>query len=122
MLIFGRLMSDSLTIKWPWTMIWIEYADELIAQIKDALPPEHEMWQHDIFPTIKWERRPIFIVDDDTTGQRILMNFEKMKRWKKTKHKVPTMRVLKDTSEIATMIERDHRAECAKHNKDGSLK
>jgi hypothetical protein len=24
------------------------------------------------------------------------MNFEKMKRWKKTKYKVPTLRVLKD--------------------------
>ena len=59
-------------------MIWIEYADDIIAQIKEALPPNHEMQMHEIFPGIKWERRPIFIVDDDTTGQRILMNFEKM--------------------------------------------
>jgi hypothetical protein len=108
-------MSDSLKIKWPWTMIWLEYAGELIAQIKDALPPDHEMRQHEIFPGIKWERRPIFIVDDDTAGQRILMNFGNMKRWKKTKHRVPTMRVFKDTAEIAAMIELDHSAECAKY-------
>lgn len=74
------------------------------------------------FPAFKWERRPIFIVDDDTTGQRILMNFEKMKRWKKTKHRVPAMKVFKDTAEIAAMIEHDHNAECAKYYEDGSLK
>lgn len=113
-------MSATLTIKWPWTMIWIEYADEFIAQIKEALPPGHELLQHDLFPGIKRERRRIFIVDDDTTGERILMNFERMKRWKKTKHKVPTMRVFKDDGEIAAMIERDHRAECAKCAQDGS--
>lgn len=65
---------------------------------------------------------PIFIVDDDTTGQRILMNFEKMKRWKKTKFKIPTMKVFKDDAEIRAMMESDHLAECAKYNKDGSLK
>ena len=115
-------MSDRLTIKWPWTMIYIEYADDFIAQIKDALPPDHELQQHELFPGVKMERRPIFIVDDDTTGQSILMNFEKRKRWKKTKYKIPTMRVFKDTAEIAAMIERDHLAECAKYNEDGSLK
>ena len=80
---------DELQIKWPWEMIWIEYADEIIAQIKEALPPDHEIQKHDIFPAIKWERRLIFIVDDETTGNRILMNFEKMKRWKNTKFKEP---------------------------------
>ena len=103
-------------------MIWTEYVDEFIAQIKEALPPDHEMQQHEIFPGIKWEKCPIFIVDDDTTDQRLLMNFEKMRRWKKTKYKVPAMRVFKDDAEVAAMIERDHRAECAKYNDDGSLK
>lgn len=113
-------MEERLEIKWPWTMIYIEYADDFIAQIKEALPPDHEIQDHDIFPGIKWERRPIFIVDDDTTGDRILMNFEKMKRWKKTKFKVPAMHVFKDHAEIAQMIERDHAAECAKYTKDGA--
>ena len=35
-------MKDTLEVKWPWSMIWIEYADEIIAQIKEALPPDHE--------------------------------------------------------------------------------
>jgi hypothetical protein len=115
-------MKDALEIKWPWEMIWIEYADEFIAQIKEALPPDHEMRKHEIFPGIKWERRSIFIVDDDTTGQRILMNLEKVEHWKTTKFKVPTMRIFKDDVEIAEMIERDHLAECAKYNTDGTLK
>ncbi len=115
-------MNKILQVKWPWTTIWIEFADDFIRQIKEALPPDHEMQQHEIFPGIKRDRQPIFIVDDDTTGQRILMNFEKMKRWKKTKYKVPTMRVFKDDLEIATMIEQDHQAACAKYNADGTQK
>ena len=115
-------MKDSLEVKWPWSLIWIEYADGIIAQIKEALPTDHELRQHEIFPGIKWERHPIFIVDDDTTGQKILMNFERMKRWRKTKYKVPMMRVFKDDAEVAQMIERDHLAECAKYNTDGTRK
>jgi len=115
-------MKDTLEVKWPWSLIYIEYADELIAQIKEALPPDHELQKHEIFPGIKWERRPIFIVDDDTTGQTIYMNFERMKRCKKTKHRVPTMRIFNDYAEVAEMIERDHAAECAKYNPDGTRK
>ncbi len=115
-------MKESLEIKWPWEMIWSEYADEITAQIKDALPPDHELQKHDLFPGIKWDRRRIFIVDDDSTGKRILMNFEKMRRWKTSKFKVPTMTVFKDSAEVAQLIERDHMAECAKYNEDGTLK
>jgi hypothetical protein len=114
--------NDALEVKWPWTLIYLEFADEFIAQIKEALPPDHELQQHELFPAIKWERRPIFIVDDNTTGQTLLMNFEKRKRWRKTKFKVPTMQVFKDRNELAEMIERDHLAECAKYNPDGTLK
>ena len=85
-------MGKSLKIKWPWEMIWIEHAEAITAQIRNALPPDHELEKHDLFPGIKWDRRPIFIVDDDTTGQRILMNFEKTKRWKNTSFTIPTMK------------------------------
>ena len=59
----AREMSHSLEIKWPWEMIWIEYADEIITQIKDALPPDHELQKHDLFPGIKWDGRQIYIED-----------------------------------------------------------
>ena len=116
------MKEAALQVEWPWESIYTEYADEIIAQIKECFPPDHEMQKHEIFPGIKWDHRPIFIVDDDTTGEQILMNFEKMKRWKKTKFRVPTMRVFKDTAEIAEMMKRDHRTELAKYNEDGSLK
>ncbi len=116
------IKKETLHIKWPWGMIWSECADQIIAQIKESLPPDHEMQKHEIFPEIKLELRPIFIVDDSTTGTRLLMNFEKMKRWKKTKFKIPTIKVFKNDTEISEMIEQDHKAECAKYNNDGTLK
>ena len=109
-------------IMWPWEMVWGEYIDEIIAKIKDALPPDHELQTHELYPGIKWDGRNIFIVSDDTTDQSLLMNFEKRKRWNKTKYRVPTITVFKDRQEIADMIKRDHKAECAKYNSDGTLK
>jgi hypothetical protein len=114
-------MKKTVEIKWPWTMVWLEYAEEIMDQIKEALPPDHELQSHDLFPLAKWEGRPIFVVEDDTTGERIYLNFENMKRWKKAKLRVPTIKVLKD-AEVTEMIERDHHAECAKYNEDGTLK
>ena len=118
----NKKIDDTLHIEWPWEMIYIEYADQIEAQIKESLPPDHELQRHKLFPGIKWDKRPMFIVDDDTTGERMMMNFEKMKRWKKTKHKVPTIKIFRDHKELADMIKRDHLAECAKYNDDGSLK
>ena len=113
---------DKLEIKSPWEMIWIEYADEIIAQIKDALPSDHELQKHDIFPGIKWHRhRFIFIVDDDTTGERMLMNFEKPTRWKNTKRKAPTIRIFENQAEIAAMIERDHQIELSQFSDDEAV-
>ncbi len=50
-------MEERLEIKSPWTMIHIEYADDFIAQIKDALPPDHEIQNHESFPGIKLRPR-----------------------------------------------------------------
>ncbi len=110
-------MKDNLEIKWPWTLVWIEFIDDFIAQIRDALPPDHELQKHKLFPGIKWNGRPIFIVEDDTTGKYILINFEKRRRWKKTKFKVPTIKVFKNRHEVARIIEHDHALECLKYRK-----
>jgi hypothetical protein len=115
-------MKDRLEIKWPWEMIPMENVDEVIAQIKESIPPDHELQSHEIYPGIKWDGRPIFIVDDDTTGEQLVMNLEKVKRWKKTKFKIPTIEVFHDTQAIAELIERAHVAECAKFHADGTLK
>ncbi len=110
-------MKDALKIKWPWEMVWFEHIDDIIAQIKDALPPDHELQNHKLFPGIKWNGRPIFIVDDDTTNKCVLLNFEKMRRCKQTKFKVPTIIIFRDRQEIAEMINRDHALESSKYSK-----
>ncbi|MCB1094440.1 MAG: hypothetical protein KDN22_02575 [Verrucomicrobiae bacterium] len=115
-------MKDSLRIKWPWEMVWMESVDDLTAMIKDALPSDHPLQSHDLFPGIKWDKRVIFIVDDDTTGEYLLIDFEKMKRGKNSTHKVPAITVIKTRAEVAALINRDHKAEIAKYNPDGTLK
>ncbi len=113
-------MEEALEIKSPWTTIPTEYIDRFLAEIREALPPDHPLQEHELFPGIKWARRPILIVDDDTTGERIRMDFEQTKRWRKTKFKVPAMQVLRDDSEVAAMIERDHLAEVARYRADAA--
>ena len=104
-------MKDTLEIKSPWTMVYLDCIDDFIAEIKNALPPDHELQDHELFPGIKWSGRPIFIVDDDTTGKNILINLEKRMRWKNTKSKIPTIRLFECDTEIEEMIERDHQRE-----------
>ena len=89
-------------------MVWSELIDDFISFIKENLPPKHELQSHELYPGIKINGEPIFIVDDDTTGKRLLMDFKSRKRWGKTKLKVPTIRVFKNDEEIEEMIERDH--------------
>ena len=106
-------MDKALEIKSPWTLVPTEYIDSFLAEIRDALPPDHPLQEHELFPGIKLARRPIFIVDDDTTGERIRMDFEHGERWRKTRFKVPAMQIFQDDAEVAAMIERDHLAELA---------
>ena len=97
-------------------MVWIESINDFIAFIKESLPPDHELQSHELFPGIKWSGMPIFIVDDDTTGEYLHMNFEKSKRWKKSKYRTPTITVLKTRKEVAAIIEQNHCSETALYN------
>ena len=62
-------------IKSPWTMVYSEYIDEFIIFIKENLPPKHELQSNELYPGIKLSGEPVFIVDDDTTGKRLLIDF-----------------------------------------------
>ena len=98
-------------IKSPWTMVWSEFIDDFISFIKENLPPKHELQSHELYPGIKINGEPIFLVDDDTTGKRLLMDFKNKKRWRKTNLKAPTIRMFKNNAEIEEMIERDYQRE-----------
>jgi len=107
-------------------MVWMEYVDDFIEGIKGSLPPDHELLNHELFSGIKWQGRDIFIVDDDTTGEYLLMDLERMKPWGKSRGKsmgkVPAITVLKTIEEVSALIEKDHQTEIAKYNKEGEVK
>lgn len=92
-------------------MVYSEFIDEFISFIKESLPPTHELQSHKLYPGIKLSGEPVFIVDDDTTGKHLLIDFKNKKRWGKTKLKVPTIILFKNDEEIEEMIEQDHQRE-----------
>lgn len=98
-------------IKSPWTLVYSEFIDEFISFIKENLPPTHELQSHELYPGIKQSAEPVFIVDDDTTGKRMLIDFINKRRWKKTKLKVPSIKLFENDAEIQEMIEQDHQQE-----------
>jgi hypothetical protein len=98
-------------IKSPWTMVWSEYIDDFISFIKGHLPVDHELQSHELYPGIKIDGEPIFIVDDDTTGKCLLMDFNNKIHWNNSGVNVPTISIFKNDQEVEEMIERDHRLE-----------
>ena len=68
-------------------MVYPEFIDEFILFIKENLPPAHELQSHELYPRIKLSGEPVFVVDDDTTGKRLLIDCKNKKIWKKTKLK-----------------------------------
>ena len=103
-------------------MVWMESVNDFIAFIKESLPPDHELQSHKLFPGIKWSGRSVFIIDDDTSGEYLHLNFEKPKRWKKSKYKAPTITVLKTRKEVSAIIEQDHLVETALYNDEAKHK
>ena len=95
-------------------MVYSEYIDEFIAFIKENLPPKHELQSNELYPGIKLSGEPVFIVDDDTTGKRMLIDFLNKKRWGKTNLEVPTIRIFENNAEIQEMIDQDHQREFSK--------
>ena len=89
-------------------MVYSDFIDEFIAFIKENLPPMHELQSNKLYPGIKLSGKPVFIVDDDTTGNRLLIDFLNKRRWGKTNLKVPTIRIFENDAEIQEMIEQDH--------------
>jgi hypothetical protein len=101
-------------IKSPWTMVYSDFIDEFITFIKENLPPKHYLQSNELYPGIKLSGEPVFIVDDDTTGNRLLIDFLNKRRWGKTNLKVPLIRIFKNDAEIQEMIDQDHQREFSK--------
>jgi len=95
-------------------MVWSEYIDEFIIFIKEHLPADHELQSHELYPGIKIDGEPIFIVDDDTTDKCLLMDFNNKKIWKNSRIDVPTIRYFENDQEVEEMMEADHQRELKK--------
>jgi len=95
-------------------MVWSEFIDEFISFIKKHLPVDHELQSHELYPGIKIDGKPIFIVEDDTTGKYILMDFDNKKHWKNKSINMPTIKIFESCQEVEEMIERDHQREILK--------
>lgn len=93
-------------IKDPWTIVWSEFIDDFVLFIKDHLPIDHELQSHELYPGMKINGEPIFIVDDDTTGKQLLIDFNKKKQWKNTRINVPTIEYFENDKEVENIIER----------------
>jgi hypothetical protein len=115
-------MKDTQGIKWPREMFYLECVEDFVDTIKEFLPADHELQGHELVPGIKWDGRSIFVIDDDTAGEYLLMDFEKTTRWKRSKRKVPTITVLRTREEVAPVIEQDHGAEMEKYEDNGNHK
>lgn len=96
-------------------MVWSEFIDEFILFIKKHLPVDHELQSHELYPGIKINGEPIFIVDDDTTGKCLLMDFKNKRQWNNSGVNVPTINIFENEQEVEEMIARDHRLEMTKN-------
>jgi hypothetical protein len=86
----------------------------LLHSLRRTFLPKHELQSNELYPGIKLSGKPVFIVDDDTTGKRMLIDFINKKRWGKTNLEVPTIRLFENNAEIQEMIEQDHQREFSK--------
>lgn len=93
-------------MKDPWTMMYIEYADEFIEMIRQSLPDEHPLSEREFYPAAKISREFVFLIEDDTTGKSGLLDFRKKMRWKGKN--VPYYKEFRDEAEIEAMIDKDH--------------
>ena len=89
-------------------MVWSEYIDEFISFIKENLPSDHKLKSHDLYPGIKINGEPVFIVDDATTGEYLLIDFTR------TTKRIPFIKTFENRDEIQKIIEQDHQKEFEK--------
>jgi len=101
-------------IQSPGTMVWSEFIDDFISFIKEHLPIDHELQSHELYPGIKNDGDPIFIVDDDTTGNCLLMDFKNKKQLNNSDVNVPIIITFQNDQEVEEMIKRDHQRELEK--------
>ncbi len=73
-------MSDSeeiIEIKWPWTMMPLEFSSDWIEAVKKGLSPEAPIYGKDIFVSAIREDGNILLIENDTDGTYLIVEYEK---------------------------------------------
>ena len=58
-------MSETITIKWPWTMLPLSCADEYIEYLSDYISPAHPLYGKRVFPSCRREDTQDLVVQYD---------------------------------------------------------
>ena len=97
----------TITIKWPWTMIPLEVADEWIDHVRNIIGPGHPLHGKEIFPDMRREDgRRIVLFDNDTDGTYVLVDFEKSHRYQRKL--MPAATIISTASDLQRQIDHDH--------------
>jgi len=100
--------SDTIEIKWPWTMIPIENADELIKYLKRRIRSGHPLYGKKVYPSCRREDTADIIIqfDNDDDGTYAIVNFSKSKTI--SGKKMPQVEILKTRSALKLRFQKDH--------------
>jgi hypothetical protein len=100
--------SDTIEIKWPWTMIPIENADELIKYLKRRIRPGHPLYGKKVFPSCRREDTTDIIIqfDNDVDGTYAIVNFSKSTVI--SGKKMPKVEILKSRNALKSRFQKDH--------------
>jgi hypothetical protein len=100
--------SNTIEIKWPWTMIPIENADEWIKYLKRKIRSGHPLYGKKVFPSCRREDTVDIIIqfDNDDDGTYAIVNFSKLTGIKGKK--MPKVEILKSRNALKLRFQKDH--------------
>jgi len=102
----------------PWQMVPLAVVDDALAYLDQSLQPTHPLREHRLFPFLKREDAPIWILtkqEDD--GSTWLLDLTRKKRIKG--RTCFAFRSLADDAELEALIQHDHEQWLAQFDDDG---
>ena len=100
--------SDTIEIKWPWTMIPIENADEVIEYLQRKIRSGHPLFGKKVFPSCRREDTNEIIIqfDIDDDGTYAIVNFSQSTE---INGKImPKVEILKSRNALKSRFQKDH--------------
>jgi hypothetical protein len=72
-------MDEILAVKWPWSMLPLDFADDYIAHLQEHIGPLHPLYGKKVFPSCIREDTQELIVqyDVDDDGTYAIVNFSR---------------------------------------------